>query len=385
MKNCRIDTTRIEEIRNKIDSIEMLDQSLQAFPSNLDPKLTQTLERIRKTEKKKTPGSGQKAERYEGYSSADRRREFLGPLQERVRDRDMEVEAEDYEERYRPRTQMYGTSSKRYEDEDEYYGRQDRRDDYKIREEERYNYGDQYEVPHSGDFPPEDEFTFNRPTHERPVKKPSAKKSEQKSKSPSRKESTKKSVSKESKGKDRERSTSKKEKKGSLDHWIKSEEKDTKKSKDKSSKKTKDKDREKSSHKKKKGPTVHDFRNDSESSDDGKKSKSKKKKQREDSSAKKERGPQGLHDWINRRVTGYLIFHNTVHDEGLEKDGDHLNRQTGKLWQAMSKAEKEEYNSFAMNTRVSLKKQYRDIDIDDPELTEMQEKVDLKIKKIKKE
>ena len=102
---------------------------------------------------------------------------------------------------------------------------------------------------------------------------------------------------------------------------------------------------------------------------------------------KSDRGVHSLHDWINRRITGYLIFQNTIHDENAERggrEGDHLNRLTGKKWKKLSKSEQEEYKSLAMNARVDLKKEFKDVDKDSPELADFQEQIEKKLKKIKK-
>ena len=106
-----------------------------------------------------------------------------------------------------------------------------------------------------------------------------------------------------------------------------------------------------------------------------------------DSPKKSERGIHNLHDWINRRVTGYLIFQNTMHDQGLEKEreDDHLNRIAGKKWKKLTKAEKEEYKSLALSTRVLFKKEFREVDKDDPDWSELQELIDQKLKRVKKE
>ena len=98
------------------------------------------------------------------------------------------------------------------------------------------------------------------------------------------------------------------------------------------------------------------------------------------------RGIHGLHDWINRRITGYLIFQNTFAGTiGRGKDGSHLNSIAGQQWKKLSKAEKEEYKSLALNVRVNLKKEYRDVDKESPELKELQDLIEKAIKKVKKE
>ena len=95
----------------------------------------------------------------------------------------------------------------------------------------------------------------------------------------------------------------------------------------------------------------------------------------------------GLHDWINRRITGYLVFQNTIHGT-LEKEDfrdSHLNRVAGQKWRVLSKAEKEQYKMLALKVRVELKKEFRDVDKDSPELKELQELIEKEIKKVKKE
>lgn len=125
----------------------------------------------------------------------------------------------------------------------------------------------------------------------------------------------------------------------------------------------------------------------------GTKEKSRKKEQnaegeddKGESSGKRAR-VKGLHDWINRRVTGYLVFQNTIHDIGLEKEreGDHLNRVAGEKWKGLSKGEKEEYKGLALKARINLKKEFQDVDIEDPHIKELQEIVEKRLKKVKKD
>ena len=74
---------------------------------------------------------------------------------------------------------------------------------------------------------------------------------------------------------------------------------------------------------------------------------------------------EGLVDWINRRVTGYMIFQNSV-DKDLKDikmddiDLDHtkhMNSLVGKKWKSLTPTAREEYKSIAMQTRVDFKKE----------------------------
>lgn len=99
-----------------------------------------------------------------------------------------------------------------------------------------------------------------------------------------------------------------------------------------------------------------------------------------------------LLDWINRRITGYLLFQNTVsHDprnmkekEQYSEMGVHLNHLIGQKWKALSPEERDEYRLLAKQYRRDFKK---DIEIyhESEDLTDLIESLDLKIKKLKKE
>ena len=74
---------------------------------------------------------------------------------------------------------------------------------------------------------------------------------------------------------------------------------------------------------------------------------------------------EGLVDWINRRVTGYMIFQNSVDKDMKDITMDdidldhtkHMNSLVGKKWKSLSPTAKEEYKSIAMQTRVNFKKE----------------------------
>ena len=103
---------------------------------------------------------------------------------------------------------------------------------------------------------------------------------------------------------------------------------------------------------------------------------------------KSERAPKTIYDWINRRVTGYLIFHNEINDnESVEEDKEiedaHLNRVVADRWHGLTKLEREEYMALAMTTRVKLKKKLKDLDLEDPDAEEIKRKIHKKFKKLK--
>ena len=80
------------------------------------------------------------------------------------------------------------------------------------------------------------------------------------------------------------------------------------------------------------------------------------------------------------------MYQNSIQDGELEREyeGDHLNRVAGQKWKGMSKTDREIYKSIALKARVLLKKEYQDIGKDSPELSDLQEIIEKKIRKVKK-
>lgn len=430
MRNCKIHTSLLEKIRQQIDSIEILDQSYQAAPStNVSSRLMQTLEKIRMAEeKKKTPMKDSDYTPIERLSQ--KRNEFLEPLKERLNyfsassqkyNRRMETEPPTAYETARKsykmnerdssyytggysqpgrrteekeRMQRRGKESAtqtvnlvnaytnteydedyyqpRYEDEyrhrrqkteaNEYRRVDDRRrreremeqeeyEEYDARDHSPYPYHEEYVTDNSVERPPKTSVPKNK-THS----------SAKKSKTPTR-DSEHKSARKAT---EEERVSPKKD--ASLDNWIKKE-----KRKNKEKERERERDNEQQPRKEKKKKTETDV-------EDGRGSDT-------DNSTPKRARVKDLHDWINRRVTGYLIFQNTMQDMGLEKEhkDEHLNRIAGDKWKALTKAEREEYRSLAMNARVQLKREFRNVEIDNPDIKDLQELVEKRIKKVKKE
>jgi len=97
-----------------------------------------------------------------------------------------------------------------------------------------------------------------------------------------------------------------------------------------------------------------------------------------------------LHDWVNRRITGYLIFRNTISendDEELKHSselGIHANHHIGQKWKQLTTKEKKEYQDLARSYRKLFKEEVI-IPENYSDLIELLETVDVKIKKIKKE
>ena len=315
----------------------MLDTSLQAFPSSVNNELLETLEKIRNVENKKRSASPKQE-----YSPR-RRADFLAPIQDRLKAEERSYSRSPIR---RPYDEYDEDDYRRYDDDRVHHKRQKVQPDYyrerpprryeEEDEEDRYENG----APHSGDwgaaYADDEEFTFNEPP--RTSQKPKSQKASVKKKMKSSQKEDRKSSAKRDEGKG-------------------SKYKSSQKKKDKSSKKKASRAR------------------DSDSSDES---------AGERSGKKSERGVHNLHDWINRRVTGYLIFQNSVHVEKGDEE-DHLNSVTGKKWKALTKAEKEEYKSIALNARVDLKKEFDNVDIDDEEIKDLQEQIEKKLKKIKKE
>lgn len=104
----------------------------------------------------------------------------------------------------------------------------------------------------------------------------------------------------------------------------------------------------------------------------------------------REKAVNSLNDWINRRITGYLIFQNTVsagkgEDKLAYKEmGVHLNSVAGQKWKGLPEEEKEEYKMLAKYYRRIFRDEiYTYENYDD--FTSLIEKLDIKIKKLKKE
>lgn len=99
-----------------------------------------------------------------------------------------------------------------------------------------------------------------------------------------------------------------------------------------------------------------------------------------------------LHDWINRRITGYLVFQNTMNSDpeglkdkgGISETGVHLNHSMGRRWKALSESEREEYKKLAIDYRKRFKQEIEEYD-DSEKADDLLEMLDAKIKKIKRE
>lgn len=107
----------------------------------------------------------------------------------------------------------------------------------------------------------------------------------------------------------------------------------------------------------------------------------------EGSMSKKEKLISSLNDWINRRITGYLIFQNSMNGEGAKRPGIsdtgvHLNHATGSKWKTMSEKEKEEYKNLAKEYRKIFKREVEECE-NLENTNDIIEEFDEKIKKIK--
>ena len=80
----------------------------------------------------------------------------------------------------------------------------------------------------------------------------------------------------------------------------------------------------------------------------------------EDTSTHKRVAAEPLRDWINRRITGYLIFRNTVkaypgYMEELKKKNEeeygHMNKAMGNIWRNLDSQERSLYDDIALNYR----------------------------------
>lgn len=95
-----------------------------------------------------------------------------------------------------------------------------------------------------------------------------------------------------------------------------------------------------------------------------------------------------LSDWINRRLTGYLIFQNTLgatnEKSQLKGMGVHLNSLAGKKWKELPEGERNEYNELAKSFRKEFRLEIENYDNYD-NYDDLIEKLDRKIKKLKKD
>ncbi len=96
-----------------------------------------------------------------------------------------------------------------------------------------------------------------------------------------------------------------------------------------------------------------------------------------------------LNDWINRRITGYLVFQNTLSSKMGDKNnyremGIHLNSVAGSKWKSLNDDERDEYKNLAKDYRKAFRREIEEYENYD-DLADLIEKLDVKIKKIKKE
>jgi len=94
---------------------------------------------------------------------------------------------------------------------------------------------------------------------------------------------------------------------------------------------------------------------------------------------------QKLNDWINRRVTGYLIFQNSMNasnkEKGISDTGVHLNSSMGKKWKGLNEREKKDYKDLANHYRSVFKREIEEHDSE--KAKDLIEMLDEKIKKVK--
>jgi len=108
---------------------------------------------------------------------------------------------------------------------------------------------------------------------------------------------------------------------------------------------------------------------------------------------KDEKSPQELlKDWINRRITGYLVFRNTncleKGEKGVKKEGsdgtvEHLNKSMGAMWKGLSDKDKGIYLKIANHYRKLFKGQVDSLE-DISKFSDLLDYFDETSKKIKK-
>jgi Chromatin-associated proteins containing the HMG domain len=110
---------------------------------------------------------------------------------------------------------------------------------------------------------------------------------------------------------------------------------------------------------------------------------------KEDDEATRNKAIASLNDWINRRITGYLVFQNTISSKLDDKNnyremGIHLNSVAGSKWKNLTEDERDEYKNLAKAYRKAFRKEIEEFE-NYEDLTDLIERLDTKIKKLKKE
>jgi HMG (high mobility group) box len=104
----------------------------------------------------------------------------------------------------------------------------------------------------------------------------------------------------------------------------------------------------------------------------------------------KEKAVEKMNDWINRRITGYLIFQNTLNQSRIDDKtnykelGVHLNSVAGQKWKSLPEEEKAEYKGLAKYYRRQFRDEIENYESYD-DFTTLIERLDHKIKRLRKE
>lgn len=84
-----------------------------------------------------------------------------------------------------------------------------------------------------------------------------------------------------------------------------------------------------------------------------------------------------LHDWIDRKLTGYVVFLNTEQKQ--------VENSFQEKWKNLDKADREQYRNIAQKAREELKNEYQDIEEGSSEFADLQKIIEEKIKEVIKE
>ena len=93
-----------------------------------------------------------------------------------------------------------------------------------------------------------------------------------------------------------------------------------------------------------------------------------------------------VQQWIDQKLNGYIIYQNTLKDQTSFSPNiiQDFNKYSADNWFKLPKSEKDEYTALAISKRKALKDEFRDLCQDSSDLSELQEVLDQKIKKVKK-
>lgn len=91
-----------------------------------------------------------------------------------------------------------------------------------------------------------------------------------------------------------------------------------------------------------------------------------------------------VQQWIDQKLNGFVVFQNTLKEQEEAEKIEDFNKYSSQHWIQLGKPEKDEYTTLAVTKREQLKEEFRNLCRDIEDISELQELLDQKIKKVKK-